>query len=140
MLQVNVAQLLKQSIGTSRAVSIDDTMEVDGYGRTRVTGEAILTRTNRSVLVRANLHACVQTTCARCLEPCTCPIDVKFDEEYFPVTDVSSGLPLTEPEEPEPLTIDAHLDLDLGEAIRQYVITSAPMKPLCRADCPGIKF
>jgi uncharacterized protein len=140
MFQMNVAQLLKESIGATRNVLIDDTLEVEGYGRTRVEGEAVLTRTNRSILVRANLHSCLQTSCARCLEPCACPIDFKFDEEYFPITDVSSGKPLTEPEEPEPLTIDAQLTLDLSEAVRQYIITSAPMKPLCRTDCQGIKY
>ncbi len=138
MLQVNVAQLLKGTVGSTRRVPIDDTVEITDCGRSRVVGEAELTRTNRSVLVRADVHTEVGLECARCLAPYTCPLDLHFEEEYFPMTDVQSGLPLAEPEEPGSFTIDENLTLDLGEGIRQYALTAIPMKPLCRAACPGI--
>jgi uncharacterized protein len=138
MLLVNVSQLLKGSVGTVRRVSINDEVEVSGCGVSSVTGEAELTRTNRSVLVRADVQLEVVQECARCLAPYTCPLHLHFEEEYFPMTDVHSGVPLAEPEEPDAFMIDENLTLDLGEAIRQYALTSLPMKPLCRDNCPGI--
>jgi uncharacterized protein len=138
MLLVNVSQLLKGTVGSVRRVPIDDEVEVTGCGVSNATGEAELTKTNRSILVRADVDMEVKLECARCLELYTSPLHLHFEEEYFPITDVKSGVPLAEPEEPEALMIDENLILDLGEAIRQYALTALPMKPLCRTGCPGI--
>jgi uncharacterized protein len=120
-------------------MAVDDDVLIGEGCRSRFSGEARLTRTNRSILVHADLAADVPVECARCLEKYACPLRLKFEEEYFPTTDVNSGIPLPEPEELESFTIDERLTLDLTEAIRQYTLTSLPMKPLCRPDCPGIK-
>jgi uncharacterized protein len=138
MLQVNVSQMLKNPIGAVRVVPVDDELELDSEGRAHAVGNARLTRTNRSILVQADLDTEVNIECARCLETYVCPLKVKFDEEFFPTMDVNSGTPLPEPEEPDAFTIDERLTLDLSEATRQYILTSLPMKPLCRPDCPGI--
>jgi uncharacterized protein len=64
---------------------------------------------------------------------------LNVEEEYFPITDVNTGVPLPEPEEePEVFVIDEYLILDLSEAVRQYALMAVPMKPLCRPECPGI--
>ena len=139
MLQANVSQMLKGPIGNTRTLSVEDDIAIDDGCLTRVTGEAQLTRTNRSILVRAQVDIGIPMECARCLDCYTCPLHLKFEEEYFPTTDVNSGLALPEPEETEAFTIDECLTLDLTEAIRQYALTTMPMKPLCRPDCPGIK-
>jgi len=139
MLQVNVSQMLKGPIGSTRAIEIDDAIAVDEGSLDLVHGKAILTRTNRSILVQADVTTTVSLACSRCLEHCDCPLHVKFNEEFFPAIDVSSGHLLPDPEETEAFTIDERLTLDLTEAIRQYFLTTVPMKPLCRADCPGIK-
>lgn len=119
-------------------MAIDDDIDIENW-RARVAGEAKLTRTNRSILVQAEVITSLPAECSRCLARFDCPLRLKFEEEYFPTTDVNSGLSLPEPEETESFTIDERLTLDLTEAIRQYALTAIPMKPLCRADCPGIK-
>jgi len=139
MLQVNVSQMLKGPVGSTRAIAIDDAIAVDEAPPSLVQGSANLTRTNRSILVQADISADVSLACARCLEHYYCPLRIKFDEEFFPATDVSSGLLLPNPEEAGAFTIDEHLTLDLAEAIRQYILTAIPMKPLCQSDCPGLK-
>ena len=131
--------MLKGSIGTTRTISLDDDITLNGEGEGHVKGEARLTRTNRSILVQAELDSSVPMECARCLEHYDCPLHIHFDEEYFPSTDVTSGLSLPEPEEDEAFTIDESMTLDLTEAIRQYILTTLPMKPLCRPDCAGLK-
>lgn len=136
---MNVSQMLKGPIGNTRTIAVDDDILIEENCPSRVTGEARLTRTNRSILVQADLATSVAVGCARCLAPCACPLRLKFDEEYFPSIEVNSGAPLPEPEEVESFTIDGRLILDLTEAIRQYALTAMPMKPLCRPDCPGLK-
>jgi uncharacterized protein len=138
MLQLNVAQMLKGTIGSDRILVINDTLEIAGYGQSYVHGTLKLTRTNRSILVQGQLETSVNINCARCLEIYLCPLKLNIEEEYFPITDVNSGIPLPLPEEAEPFMIDEHLILDLNEAIRQYTLLAIPMKPLCRPDCPGI--
>jgi uncharacterized protein len=65
-------------------------------------------------------------------------LTLNIEEEDFPMTDVNTGVPLPEMEEPGYFVIDEHLILDLSEAVRQYALMAIPMKPLCRPECPGI--
>jgi len=138
MLEINVAQILKGSIGTEKILPVSGSVDITGYGECAVEGKVKLTRTNRSILIKGTLQTCVQASCARCLEAFDCPLALNIEEEYFPMTDVNSGVPLPEPEEPGYFVIDEHLILDLSEAVRQYALMAVPMKPLCRPECQGI--
>ncbi len=138
MLEINVAQMLKGPIGTEKTVSVSGSVEISGYGEGAVKGEVKLMRTNRSILVKGKLDTSVIASCSRCLEPFRCPLTLDIEEEYFPMTNVNTGVPMPEPDDPCDFVIDEHLILDLSEAVRQYALTSIPMKPLCRTGCPGI--
>jgi uncharacterized protein len=138
VLEINVAQMLKGTIGTEKIVPVSGNVDITGYGESPVEGKVRLIRTNRSILVKGTLETRVQAGCARCLEGFDCPLTLNIEEEYFPMTDVNSGVPLPEPEEPGYFVIDEHLILDLSEAVRQYALMAIPMKPLCRPECPGI--
>ena len=120
MLEINVSQILKGSIGTEKTVPVSGEVEITGFGEACVTGSVRLTRTNRSILVKGELETSVKIECARCLEAYKCPLILNVEEEYFPITDVNTGVPLPEPEEePEVFVIDEYLILDLSEAGRQ---------------------
>jgi uncharacterized protein len=138
VLSFNVAQLEKGLIGATRDYQLDDRLTVDGQEIT-VRGAVKLTRTNRSVLVSANLKTSLPLECCRCLGQYDCPLEVRFEEEFLPSLDVTSGLSLDVEDAEENFTVDEHHILDLTEAVRQYVILAQPMKPLCRTDCPGIE-
>jgi uncharacterized protein len=60
----------------------------------------------------------------------------RFQEEFVPTVDVRSGMPLAE--ESDEFRIGENHVLDLGEPIRQQVLTEAPLQPLCRSDCRGL--
>jgi len=138
VLSFNVAQLEKGQIGDTREYELDDPLAFDEQ-EIRVKGNVKFTRTNRSILVTADLKTALPLECCRCLGQYACPLDVKFEEEFFPMLDVTSGLPVDVEDEAENFTVDDYHVLDLTEAIRQYVILAQPMKPLCRTDCPGIE-
>jgi uncharacterized protein len=72
------------------------------------------------------------------LKPFTQKIPLKIQEEFFPTIDIITGAKLPKPEDPGSFTLDEHHILDLTEAIRQYIITAMPMKPLCKEDCAGL--
>ena len=136
-MQINVSQLLKESIGAKRNYQVADIVDSAGSDG-MVEGEVRLLRTDRGILARGALNTEVEVTCSRCLSLFRCPIALNIEEEYFPTTDVVSGAPLSLPEEPCSFTIDEHHILDLSEAIRQYALLAIPMKPLCREDCAGL--
>ena len=136
-MQINVAQLLKEQIGSTRDNKVDAAVDVAGND-SRVQGEVKLTRTDRAVLVEGVLHTEVQVSCGRCLSMFNCPLTVKIEEEYYPLIDVFTGAPLPLSDEPGSFTIDEHHNLDLAEAISQYLMMAVPMKPLCREDCAGL--
>jgi len=135
-MRINAAQQLKASIGTIRDYEMDGVVNIAGSD-SRVQGEIRLTRTNRGILVKGTIHIDVEAACSRCLSLFCCPLELSIEEEYLPVVDVVSGIPLPLPEESGCFTIDEHHILDLTEAIRQYALLAIPMKPLCREDCAG---
>ncbi len=136
-MQINVSQLLKESIGARRNYQVAEIVDSSGSAG-MVEGEVKLLRTDRGILTRGALSTEVEVTCSRCLSSFRCPVALNIEEEYFPTTDVVSGAPLALPDEAGICAIDEHHVLDLSEAIRQYALLAIPMKPLCREDCAGL--
>ena len=138
-MQINVSQLLQEPVGSTREYDLDDEADVIGDGRKYgVRGECRLLRLQRSILVRCTLDTAVELSCSRCLGLFRHPMRIKFEEEFVPTVDVTSGAPLPPPEEASQFTIDEHHILDLTEALRQYAVIAMPMKALCRQDCAGL--
>jgi uncharacterized protein len=133
---LNVSQLLKEPIGSSQSHDISGTIgdDVEGFVEAKVK----VIRIGRGVLVQCKLTAEVKLICSRCLDPVLCPISFSGEEEFLPISDVCGASPGSSPEQSEGFTIDNKNVVDLGELIRQYILLSLPMKPLCRPDCPGI--
>lgn len=129
-MRINVAQLLKEPIGSSRSYHIDEHMGQDDINS--ASGEVILIRTNRGIIVKGKITASVKGICSRCLKPIDCEVKYNFEEEALPGEGLSSD------GQYDNLIIDEDHTLDLSEAIRQYALLAVPVKPLCRLDCAGI--
>ena len=137
-MQINVSQLLKEPIGSTREYMMKESVHIAGVASSMVQGKVKLMRTDQGILSVAKLHTEIEITCSRCLSSFSRPINIHFEEEYFPIVDVVGGTPLPVSNEPGCFTIDEHHILDLNEAIRQYALLAIPMKPLCGADCAGL--
>jgi uncharacterized protein len=133
---INVAQLLKEPVGSSQSYDISGMIdeEVEGF----IEGKAKLIHISQGVLVQCKLTTEVKLICSRCLDTFLFPISFTAEEEFLPVSDVPDDLALSSPEQSEEFTIDNKNILDLSELIRQYTLLNLPMKPLCRLDCPGV--
>jgi uncharacterized protein len=134
---INVAQLLKEPVGSSQSYDISGIIgeEVEGF----VEGNAKVIRIGQGVLVQCKLTAEVKLICSRCLDTFLFPISFTAEEEFLPISDVSGDLAISSVEQSEGFTINSKNILDLSELIRQYMLLNLPMKPLCRSDCPGMK-
>jgi uncharacterized protein len=133
-MKINVAQQLKEPVGTVRYLRIDEATP-EGFP---IRGEIKLLRTNRSILATGTLHTRVKSVCSRCLEEFEQKLTLQIEEEYFPTREVMSGAPLGVPRDSGALTIDENHILDLSEAVRQHILLARPMKPICREDCAGL--
>jgi uncharacterized protein len=138
-MQINVSQLLKEPIGSTRDYEINTTANITDDGQERpVRGKARLLRIQRGILVTCTTSTKVELECSRCLGTFRYLLTLKFEEEYLPSIDIVSGQPLTLSDEPGTFYIDEHHVIDLTEAIRQYTLLAIPMKPLCDKECAGL--
>ena len=138
-MEINVSQLLKASIGTTREYSLNEPIAImDDSVESHVEGTIKLTKTHRGVLAQGQVETTVPLECSRCLNTFKNKLTVNIEEEYFPSLDINSGTALEQPEDTGSFVIDDHHILDLSEAIRQNALLAIPMKPLCREDCAGL--
>jgi len=143
MVSFNVSQLLLEGPGSTRVFDFrepfpDPANELHLKGP--ITGHARLTRTSEGILAHSEFHARVILECSRCLEEAIARVDGALDEEFLPTTDIRTGFPLQLPEgapDDQPV-INEHHEIDLNEILRQAILTSLPLQPLCDAACPGL--
>src|SRR5829696_1170737 len=139
----NVAGLLSEDPGSTRdydvaGVTID--LGEDLRLADPIEGHVRLSRTNRGLLVDADLSTSLQAECSRCLREIEVPIEVRIDEEALPSVDLHTGAPIeTEPGVDDgPIRITDHHELDLETPVREAIQLEEPIAALCREDCPGL--
>jgi uncharacterized protein len=137
--------LLRQTTGATRHYEIKEPAGIVDPGLDLVgdiSGQATLLRTQRGILVTAQLHQVVRLQCVRCLVDTEAPLDFVIEEEFFPSIDLKTGLPIrwdAEGEEIEDaVLIDERHILDLREVTRQWLLVNLPARVLCRPACAGL--
>jgi uncharacterized protein len=137
----NVAGLLGDAAGSDRTYDIADArieLPDDLVLAAPIAGRVRLTRTNRGILVDAQLVTALAGECSRCLRPATTPVEIRLDEEYLPLLDLATGKPVTIEDEPDALRLTDHHELDLEPSVRDAISLAEPIAPLDRPDCPGL--
>jgi len=139
-MQINVAQLFKQDIGSSRSYKVDDIVSFaeEDIAVCHIRGEVQLIRPDKGILVRGILGGTNSLVCSRCLTLFDYPLKLKIEEEFLPSKDMNSDVYLSLPDDSTTFMIDEHHILDMNEAVRQYALLAMPMKPLCHPHCAGI--
>ncbi|HEX4685763.1 MAG TPA: DUF177 domain-containing protein [Nocardioides sp.] len=84
------------------------------------------------VLVTGTARAGLEGECARCLEPISDELEVRFQELF-----VYDGQDVDPDEELEVSTLQNDL-VDLEPLLRDAVVLALPFQPLCQDDCPGL--
>jgi len=136
-----LAGLLAEPPGSARTFTIADArpaLDEDLQLARPVSGTVWVSRTNRGLIVHADLASALAGACSRCLDPLTTSIRIQIDEEVLPSLDLASGHPLDTSAEPEVTRLNDHHELDLEPLIRDGISLAEPIAPLCRPDCPGL--
>jgi uncharacterized protein len=148
-LEFNVAQLMKDPVGAHRTYEFaepylllsepinEDETELAARD---IRGRVKFTRLNGRVRAEGQVQATVRLRCSRCLEEFETPVAESLDEMFVQTYDVSSGQPLerAEGEDEDAFTIDRNHLVDMSELIRQTLLISLPLQPLCREACAGL--
>jgi len=145
-LRFNVAQLMKDAVGSYRHVDIAADLQelapdldiAEGDQPSIVEGPVRMMHTNQGVLVLGRLTGETQLACARCLEPVPVGFEVHLEEVFVPTVDMATGKSIRPEEEDQALWIDEHHILDLTEVLRQDVLLELPVHVLCKEDCRGL--
>ena len=117
---INVSQLLKERIGSTRSYNVDEEEKFP------YKGKVALVRTDKGLLVRGALVTVIGAVCSRCLCDFDQQLFITFDEEFLMHGEEGAFI------------INEHREIDLSEVARQYTLLVEPMKPLCREDCAGL--
>ncbi|KKK56119.1 hypothetical protein LCGC14_3067720 [marine sediment metagenome] len=152
-MQFNVAQLLKEPIGSVRQYELVEDIgsldaDLDALGP--LVGRVQMLRIHSGILVSGALSTAVRVTCNRCLEPIAAQVRLEFEESFRPLTEVGTGryiLPdefegATDELEDAALLINEQHILDLSEVVRQRIWLAMPMYPGCNwggeGECPNL--
>ena len=102
-------------------------------------GTVRLLRTDRGIWVSAEVNSRAPCICSRCLSDFECTVDMRIEEEFFPLVDPFTGAVVQASERDDGgFRIDQDHILDLTDAVTQYFLIGVPMKPVCREDCAGL--
>jgi uncharacterized protein len=136
-MRFNVLQDLRRPVGSVSEIDLaEPELEVDSGRIHKLQGVVRLLRTDRGLLATVTAQGTVDAQCSRCLQDVTCPVEIDFSEEFVPVIDANTSASVRISEE-DTFRIDARFELDLREAVRQYILMAEPPKPLCRSGCLG---
>jgi uncharacterized protein len=131
-LRPNVGFLLREAAGYSRqwevelpATALDEDINVEW-----LRGQLEFTRTSQGIWVNGSLAGSVPAECARCLTEFSQPLELTLEELfYYP----PSNAPTT-----SDYVVTEDSILDLSDPVREQIVLSTPMRPLCRQDCKGL--
>lgn len=112
-----------------------------------VTGVVRAVNARRNIIISGRAATAVEMECSRCLETYSQPLEFELEvtvplSHFNPLLgaaaveeDDEEGQELTK-EDIEAL-FQSH-DLDIDELVRQAIVLSAPIQPLCADDCAGL--
>ncbi|MCS6910875.1 MAG: DUF177 domain-containing protein [Anaerolineales bacterium] len=130
-LRLNVGFLLRESVGYSREILLDEPHLAIAADLTveDLRGSLTFTRTPQGLYVSARLQARTTVECSRCLVEFAQTVFSSFSELYhYPPESASPGDSL----------IPEDMNLDFSAVVREDMLLSLPLQPLCRSDCKGL--
>lgn len=131
--------LIPDLTDTGLDVEFEAPLELDGVKlRTPVKASLRISRISAELLINGSFTGSVELQCSRCLKSFAKDLTGSIEVVYHPIQELTEeGKHEVKDEE---LDMDFYKDdeLDIQELIKEQVILSIPMKPLCSETCKGI--
>jgi len=100
--------------------------------RVKVTGS------EKQQLLHTSIETKVRCGCSRCLEPVIIPLRAEFKLLLKSCGPFAKASGPAAQEEDLVLVADSDTSFDITERVREAIILSLPLKPLCRENCKGL--
>jgi uncharacterized protein len=128
----NVSYLLKAPIGTRDVVRLDTGAVAlgDDLVLHYLRGEINLIRSTDSVLAEGRIDIALDGECVGCLATLSLPVTVQLDDLLFALPYASRN------DHQYRISENGWIYADL--ALREQILLSIPISPLCRPDCRGL--
>jgi uncharacterized protein len=136
-----LAGLLAEPAGTERRYEINGAtiaLPDELHLTEPIDGRLRVTRTNRGVLVDADLTTAIAGGCSRCLRDIEIPLRIHLREEVLPSVDMATGKPVHADDEPEVARLTDHHELDFAVLAGEAISLNEPIAPLCEPGCAGL--
>ncbi len=137
-MKVDVKDILG-SLGSKKRVSYIRAVELRELGqKPEISVDVELTNARTRLILQGNLIASVDLVCSRCAETFKKEIRVEIYEEFLPEGSEElreeKDLSLTD------LNLFTYSDdeVDLEEIVRQNILSTLPMQPICSDGCRGL--
>lgn len=92
--------------------------------------KGVLTNTKKAIELKAEGNCEAEMLCSRCLKPVKIPVSFQIEELFYQAGSVDS-----EEKEAETFYND---QIDLTNVIFRSILSSLPMKVVCKPDCKGL--
>jgi len=114
--------------------------EPDFEAATPIEGTLRLTNSGAALLLRGQVTTSLRMECGRCLTQTDIPIEADIEEDFDLITSHNAFRQeeVHAVDDDTPASVIKGNVLDLADLLRQNLLLAAPLKPLCREDCPGI--
>ena len=94
----------------------------------KVDVEGVAISENDVIVINASIKTKLQLSCSRCLDTFIYPIDIDIEERFTNNKEL---------EDQEIMFVDGDT-LDITEIIENSIISTLPIKRLCKEDCKGL--
>tara|TARA_Y100000590_G_scaffold441818_1_gene569092 strand:- start:355 stop:861 length:507 start_codon:yes stop_codon:yes gene_type:complete len=129
--KINVESIASGKIGEK--FEHDFTYEMQSDINRVVKGKLFVMKTNYGFNVRANCFTNLKHTCGRCLESFESPLEFSFSERFS-----KENHPTSESTMKDDFRIEVDGNIDVSQAIEQYLIIETPFNTVCSNDCKGL--
>jgi uncharacterized protein len=140
-LRVNLADIRQEGLELNCGETPEELdLEYPDTGFGPIRTHVRLARMGDDVMVTGDVEAELALECARCVRPFNVPLHLDLNLLFRPKPGPHGGRAGTESEDPEEDTDYLYngKTIDLGEAVREEILLSVPMVPVCKPDCRGL--
>ncbi len=128
---VNLSLLAHAPVGKSIEVNVETgPLELDDLTIAFLQGTLHFIRVEKEILAKGLLETEVATECTRCLTSFWLPLSLEIDE--------SLSLPGTGLTAEKPVRLTENGWADIAPLVRENILLSLPINPLCSSDCKGL--
>ena len=133
-MKINIESITSGKIGEKFQQNF--TYGINSSNNRVVQGQILVMKTNYGFGIHADCSTILQRSCGRCLDDFESPLEFSFDERFLKEKDESLENEVSNTA--DAFTIEADGNIDVSQALEQYLVLETPLKSICSDNCKGL--